>query len=265
MLILYLLDPQQSQTLQQWQFAQESLVRIGRANDNDVVISSDLISRYHVELHQIQPQQWQLISKGTNGTFYQGKQIDQLMVSSAMQVQLAKGGLWLKFELPLTVTKPLISTEPDPRIGQLETILSGINAQFPREFLSQRQGEIDKRLGTIQELQAKLKEAIKLAEKTSQDQDIVLKILSETHEDLELQKQVLQQLISRIEEYQQLLEDFQKHIDSNELLAQKLPNCDTRVDQLMQTVQQQLKELDQELGRVHAQHLLNSAKRSFSL
>ena len=104
-----------------------------------------------------------------------------------------------------------------------------------------------------------------MAEKTSQDQDIVLKILSETHEDLEIQKQILQQLISRIKEYQQLLEDFQKHIDSNELIAQKLPNCDTRIDQLMQTVQQQLKELDQELGRVHAQHLLNSAKRSFSL
>jgi DNA repair ATPase RecN len=187
------------------------------------------------------------------------------MVSSAMQVQLAKGGLWLKFELPSTTIKPLISTASDPRIGQLETILSGINAQFPREFLSQRQGEIDKRLGTVQELQAKLKEAIKLAEKSSQDQDIMLKILSDVYEDLELQKQDLQQLISRIKEAQQLVDGFQKHIDSNGLTAQKLPNCETRIDQLMQTVQQELKELDQELGRVHAQHLLNSAKRSFSL
>jgi serine/threonine-protein kinase len=53
MLILSLLDPQQSQVIQQWRFEQEPLVRIGRAYDNQVVINSDLISRYHLEIHQI--------------------------------------------------------------------------------------------------------------------------------------------------------------------------------------------------------------------
>jgi len=282
MLIFSLLETQQSKTLQQWQFEKDSLVRIGRASDNHAVIDNDLISRYHLELHQIQPQQWQLISKGTNGTFFKGQRIDKLILSTGLEVQLAQGGPWLKFELspaaetetpPISIIAKLPSPEPpiiDPTesdfyISQLEIILSGLNVQFSKSFLSQRKEEINKRLGEIQKLLTKLKEAVNLVEKNSQYPEILFKSLSEAYEDLELQKQTLKEFQPRLEEVQQLLEEFQKHLESNVAVAQQLPTQKTRVAKLIETVQQQLDELDQELGRIHAQHLLNSAKRSLSL
>jgi hypothetical protein len=274
MLILSLLDPQQSQVIQQWRFEQEPLVRIGRAYDNQVVINSDLISRYHLEIHQIQPQQWQLISKGANGTFFQGKRIEQLILSSSIDIQLAQGGPRLKFELlPTAKIETLqisaiaqspnpelpnsFSNEPDSRINILETILGGLNAQFSVSFLNQRKAEIHERLAAIQTLQVKLKAEINLGEKNSQYSENLLKILLENYEDLEFQP--------RIEEVQQLLETFQQHLEANATVAQQLPTQSTRVEQLIEGVRQQLQDLDQELGRIHAQHLLDSAKRIFSL
>jgi|694.fasta_scaffold06150_7 hypothetical protein len=282
MLILSLLDPQQSQVIQQWRFEQEPLVRIGRAYDNQVVINSDLISRYHLEIHQIQPQQWQLISKGANGTFFQGKRIEQLILSSSIDIQLAQGGPRLKFELlPTAKIETLqisaiaqspnpelpnsFSNEPDSRINILETILGGLNAQFSVSFLNQRKAEIHERLAAIQTLQVKLKAEINLGEKNSQYSENLLKILLENYEDLEFQRKSLKEFQPRIEEVQQLLETFQQHLEANATVAQQLPTQSTRVEQLIEGVRQQLQDLDQELGRIHAQHLLDSAKRIFSL
>lgn len=45
MVTLYLLDPQQATQLQQWQFEDQSLIRIGRAPDNDVILTNPLVSR----------------------------------------------------------------------------------------------------------------------------------------------------------------------------------------------------------------------------
>jgi|GEM_PF-1975859 len=276
MLILYLVEPLESKTLQQWEFEQETLVRIGRANDNNAVISSDLISRYHLEIHQIQPQQWQLISKGTNGTFCQGKLIDKLIISSGLEVQLSRGGPCLKFEiLPASPSQPqqlntqaatsTITTSSSSQTSQLENILSGLNTQFSKTFLTQRQEEINKRLGEIQELQIQLRDATILVQKMAQYPESLLKTLSANYRDLELQKQSLKEFQTRISQAEELLEEFQKHLESNAAVAKKLPREETRVDQIIETVRQQLEELDRELGRIHAQHLLNSAKRSFSL
>ena len=77
MVTLYLLHPPETTPLQQWQFEDESAIRIGRAPDNDVVLADPLVSRYHLELRKkdfsTQSDSWQLINQGTNGTFIDGR------------------------------------------------------------------------------------------------------------------------------------------------------------------------------------------------
>ncbi|MHC5823499.1 MAG: FHA domain-containing protein, partial [Nostoc sp.] len=71
MVSLTLLEPQQKTPLQQWCFENSSIIRIGRAADNHVVLTDSLVSRHHLELRQVDLASnggaWQLISQGTNG------------------------------------------------------------------------------------------------------------------------------------------------------------------------------------------------------
>ena len=45
--------PLQSTPLQSWKFADESIIRIGRALDNQFVLYSAVVSRHHVEVRRI--------------------------------------------------------------------------------------------------------------------------------------------------------------------------------------------------------------------
>lgn len=103
MVTLYLLHPQQTVPLQQWQFEDKSLIRIGRAPDNDVILTNPLVSRYHLELQCLdsakQSNSWQLLNQGTNGTFLDGTLVSQSLVKDGSLIQLAKGGPTLKFQL----------------------------------------------------------------------------------------------------------------------------------------------------------------------
>jgi serine/threonine-protein kinase len=100
---LYLLHPQQTMPLQQWQFEDESTIRIGRAPDNHVILTNSLVSRYHLELRRIdvarQSNSWQLINQGTNGTFLDGILVSQALLKDGSLIQLARGGPTLKFQL----------------------------------------------------------------------------------------------------------------------------------------------------------------------
>lgn len=104
MVTLYLLNPQKSTTLQHWQFEDASVIRIGRAPDNDVVLSDPLVSRHHLQLHrQISTdstsQIWQLTNQGTNGTFVDGVLVSQSAIADGALIQLAKGGPTLRFQV----------------------------------------------------------------------------------------------------------------------------------------------------------------------
>jgi len=108
---LSLLHPQQTTLLQQWQFENESLIRIGRAPDNQVVLNNPLVSRRHLELRRISAKNgnaWQLINQGTNGTFLDGILVSQSLVADGSLIQLAKGGPTLKFQLDSA--SPRVST-----------------------------------------------------------------------------------------------------------------------------------------------------------
>lgn len=118
MVTLSLLHPQQTTLLQQWQFENESVIWIGRAPDNQVVLDNPLVSRRHLELRRISAKNgnaWQLINQGTNGTFLDGILVSQSLVADGSLIQLAKGGPTLKFQLDSALS-PRVSTPgyPDP-------------------------------------------------------------------------------------------------------------------------------------------------------
>lgn len=111
MVTLSLLDPQAATILQKWNFQHESLIRIGRAPDNDIILNDALVSRHHVELSPVKDSQvhasWHLVNKGTNGTFVNNILVSQGLISHNSLIQLARGGPLLKFEIQQLPAKPL--------------------------------------------------------------------------------------------------------------------------------------------------------------
>ena len=69
MITLTLLHPVKSSPVQSWAFESDTVVRIGRATDNQVVLFSAVVSRHHVELRYTKPDRvmsggWELVSLG---------------------------------------------------------------------------------------------------------------------------------------------------------------------------------------------------------
>lgn len=98
MITLTLLHPLQSTPVQTWNFPTESVVRIGRAADNQVVLYSAVVSRYHVEL-QVSGTEWKVINLGTNGTYISGKRIEQQTAEDGMVIRLARSGPMIQIRL----------------------------------------------------------------------------------------------------------------------------------------------------------------------
>jgi serine/threonine-protein kinase len=95
---LVLLHPQQATPVQTWIFKQEPIVRIGRANDNQVVLYSAVVSRHHVEIRH-KGLQWEIVNLGTNGTYMEGQRIDHLMATDGMIIRLARSGPMIQIRL----------------------------------------------------------------------------------------------------------------------------------------------------------------------
>jgi serine/threonine-protein kinase len=114
MLILTLLDPQQHTPIKQWRFEQESLIRIGRALDNHVVLTDPLVSRKHLELQRIPasgaapPAQpcWRMVNYSSNGTFLNGSLAAQGILPEAALLQLAQGGPVLQVQFLAAASPP---------------------------------------------------------------------------------------------------------------------------------------------------------------
>ncbi len=91
MITLLLLNPNPVVPSLRWEFEDESTIRIGRASDNDVVIGGSVVSRYHLELWNSNPQ-WEVINLGANGTYVNGKPISQMPVFDGMVLRLGSSG-----------------------------------------------------------------------------------------------------------------------------------------------------------------------------
>ena len=115
MVIFTLLEPQTNQPLQQWEFSDQSVIRIGRAQNNDIVLHGYFqVSRQHLELTLVDPQQekWQLISRGTNGTLINNNFVTEAIVNHDDLIRLAENGPVFKFELESCLDKN--QPEPEP-------------------------------------------------------------------------------------------------------------------------------------------------------
>ena len=88
---LTLLHPTQSCSVQNWTFEHEPSIRIGRSNDNDVVIYSAVVSRHHVELWQ-NADGWEVVSFGANGTYLDDQPVTQVAVFNGMIIRLGSSG-----------------------------------------------------------------------------------------------------------------------------------------------------------------------------
>lgn len=103
MVTLTLIDSQTQQPLQQWQFSQQTVIRIGRHKSNDLVFSDCLsVSRYHLELQKVDPDaatsSWRLVSHGVNGTFLNGVHVCEALLKEHDQIRLTSQGPLLTFE-----------------------------------------------------------------------------------------------------------------------------------------------------------------------
>ncbi|HEY9650103.1 MAG TPA: FHA domain-containing protein [Coleofasciculaceae cyanobacterium] len=98
MITLTLLHPLQSVPVQSWPFESESLIRIGRSTDNEVILYSAVVSRHHVELRR-NDSGWEIVSLGANGTYIDGKRITQMPVEDGMIIRLASSGPKIQIHL----------------------------------------------------------------------------------------------------------------------------------------------------------------------
>lgn len=72
---LQLLDSTLGHPIQIWTFNAAQLIRIGRAEGNDVVVADPLVSRQHAEL-VYREGRWEVVSQGLHGTLVDGKTVE---------------------------------------------------------------------------------------------------------------------------------------------------------------------------------------------
>lgn len=111
---LTLLHPLKSIAVQKWNFEPNSVIRIGRANDNEVVLYSAVVSRHHLEIRP-RGKDWALMNLGSNGTFINGKKINKVLVKDGMVIRLASSGPKIKITLPQNLENEKMKESNKPK------------------------------------------------------------------------------------------------------------------------------------------------------
>ncbi len=113
MIVFSLLHPNQAKPIKTWTFESCDVLRIGRASNSDVVLHSSIVSRRHLELWNHETH-WELINFGANGTYVNGKLVEQVTIQGEMTIRLGSAGPRLQ-----------IRCEPTPRIQSDRSALEG--------------------------------------------------------------------------------------------------------------------------------------------
>ncbi len=108
MITLNLLHPIEAIPIQTWTFESEPVIRIGRSGDNDVILYSSVVSRYHVEIHR-HSLHWEIVNIGANGTYINDQQIDKERVENGIIFRLAATGP--KLQILLDRSSPLTPSQ----------------------------------------------------------------------------------------------------------------------------------------------------------
>jgi hypothetical protein len=95
-LTLHLLDTAQGFPIQTWTFVLRREVRIGRAADNEVVITHPYVSRSHVRLLW-RSGGWELVNTGGHGTLVRGERVSTALLAEADEIRLGPLGPTLRF------------------------------------------------------------------------------------------------------------------------------------------------------------------------
>ncbi|MBD3880561.1 FHA domain-containing protein [Phormidium tenue FACHB-886] len=132
MITLSLLHPVKEIPVQVWTFTDESLIRIGRSADNQVVLYSAVVSRHHVELRR-SGRHWEVINLGTNGTYLEGKRITQVLIQDGAVIRLARSGPNLQIRMGEAALK------------EMNPISTPAADSSPRKFASMMPTQITKR------------------------------------------------------------------------------------------------------------------------
>ncbi len=162
MVILTLLNPDTKTPVQTWQFEQ-SMIRVGRSPDNDVVLSDGVVSRYHLELRTVAPRSlgkgmpqpgWEVVNRSSNGTFLDGYLITQAALPPQGELRLAQTGPLLHFQLQLAAP-PKKSPElpPLPSSISLGKVLCDHQGSPPDNLFCIRCGQPLQVLKTVRQYQ----------------------------------------------------------------------------------------------------------------
>jgi pSer/pThr/pTyr-binding forkhead associated (FHA) protein len=115
-IILSLLHPIKQIPVQVWTFPNESVIRIGRSTDNQVILYSAVVSRRHVELRRM-GLEWEVVNLGTNGTYLNGKRITQAAITDGAIIRLARSGPNIQVRMGEAAFKEMSETLPAARIA----------------------------------------------------------------------------------------------------------------------------------------------------
>lgn len=92
------MEPNQSTSIINWCFDAKSVINIGRASDNDIIVQNPVVSRHHLKLRRVDDR-WQLISFGLNGTYIQEEQVNQVLLEGGTVINLARCGPRIQIDL----------------------------------------------------------------------------------------------------------------------------------------------------------------------
>ena len=104
MITLTLLHPIKSVPVQSWTFDPDTVIRIGRSTNNEVVLYSAVVSRSHAEIRPSELE-WEVVNVGANGTYINGKRIERVPVEDGMIIRLASSGPQIQINIDSEDTK----------------------------------------------------------------------------------------------------------------------------------------------------------------
>ncbi len=130
----------QSIPVQSWTFEPQSVIRLGRSNDNDVILYSAVVSRHHVEVRP-NGSGWEIVSLGANGTYVDGERITQVPVVDGMIMRLASSGP--KIQIRLGAVAGAESTPKIKTAGEKKPATESKDEVTTKTFLQGRSTDMD--------------------------------------------------------------------------------------------------------------------------